>query len=96
MATVYPAARNLCAAATYMRLRETVRCPQNIGTNISTTTATLLWRSGVGCSTNPPAAATRTLARRCASRSSFTRLCACMRSSFWLSLRPSLRREADS
>ena len=30
MATVYPAARNLCAAATYMRLRETVRCPQNI------------------------------------------------------------------
>ena len=46
MATVYPAARNLCAAATYMRLRETVRCPQNIGTNISTTTATLLWRSG--------------------------------------------------
>ena len=36
MATVYPAARNLCAAATY-----TVRCPQNIGTKISTTTATV-------------------------------------------------------
>ena len=41
MATVHPAARNLCAAATYMRLRETVRCPQNIGTNIPTTTATV-------------------------------------------------------
>ena len=39
MATVYPAARNLCAAATYTH--ETVRCPQNIGTNISTTTVTV-------------------------------------------------------
>eukprot|EP00964_Phaeocystis_antarctica_P150261 scaffold117645_cov39-Phaeocystis_antarctica.AAC.1 len=95
MATVYPAARNLCAAATY-----TVRCPQNIGTKISTTTATVaalgrgLW--AVGCSTNPQAAATRTLARRRASRSSFTRPCLYEVELLAELERPSLYREADS
>merc|ERR1712021_301989 len=47
----------------------------------------------VGCSTNPSRGDAH--GEACVSRSSFTKLYACMRSSFWLILRPSLYREAD-
>ena len=56
-----------------------------------------LW--AVGCSTNPQAVATRTLARRRAGRSSFTRLCGlCLHEVELLAEieGPSLYREADS